>query len=246
MIEELERRSKLNPRYSLRAFAKSLNITPGGLSLILSGRRNLTKNTASRIADCLGLSPTIREIFLKNVNRGKLKTEPHDSNDYYQKISADKYTVIADWHHYAILSLIETKDFEPNLNWIASRLGITTGETKAAIERLKSLGVLDVSSKKWKQIGGPIKVENSSALSAAKKHQRQVLNKAIQSLEEDPFEIRDMASMTIAIDPNLVPTAKGHIRKFRRFLMELLESKGNQKEVYHLAIQLYPVSKRNK
>ena len=49
----------------------------------------------------------------------------------------------------------------------------------------------------------------------------------------------------MAIDPKDLSFASEEIRKFKIYLMSLLEKKKNAKEVYHLAIQLYPVSKRN-
>ena len=41
---ELERRCKANPAYSLRAFAKFLGVDPSFLSKVLSGKREVTRN----------------------------------------------------------------------------------------------------------------------------------------------------------------------------------------------------------
>ena len=52
-----------------------------------------------------------------------------------------------------------------------------------------------------------------------------------------------MSSMTLAIDPKLVPIAIKEIRKFRRKLTKFLESAAPAKEVYELSVQLFPISK---
>jgi len=256
--EELSKRCKLNPRYSLRAFARALGLTPAGLSLILSGKRGVTPTTAESIADHLGLDPVLREKFLEGIRRSKKQkklarksqrtpefSKPQNDSHYHQ-LTLDTFSLISDWQHYAILSLIETKGFKPRISWVASRLGISATEAKSAVERLKRLKILDTSQAPWKQMGGPLKIENTTALSAARRQQKQVLEKALYSLENDSFESRDISSMTMAIDPKLVPLARDEIKKFRRYLMNLLESKGNQEEVYHLGIQIYPVSKNKK
>lgn len=240
LTAELAQRCKRNPRYSLRAFAKILGLSPSGLSMLLSGQRSLKSTTAKKIAERLGFSPQLTEEFLNSCS--KINKKMICDHSRYQKISLETYEVIADWQHYAILSLTETKDFKPRLEWIAKRLGISRAETKLAVDRMVRLGILDIGI--WKQVGGPIKVENEIASSATQRNQTQILEMAIESLKNDPFETRDMASMTLAIDPAHLPMAKEEMRKFRRYLSEKIESLGNQKEVYHLALQLYPVSKK--
>jgi hypothetical protein len=47
----------------------------------------------------------------------------------------------------------------------------------------------------------------------------------------------------MAVDPALLPEAKDMIKKFRRRLSRFLES-GKKKEVYTIAIQLFPVSRQ--
>jgi plasmid maintenance system antidote protein VapI len=47
--EELSRRVSTNPKYSLRAFSKSLKIHPATLSHLLKGHRSFTERLATRI-----------------------------------------------------------------------------------------------------------------------------------------------------------------------------------------------------
>lgn len=54
--DELVRRCKKNPRFSLRAFARTLAIEPSALSKILHGKRALTPKMLLRIATQLGMS----------------------------------------------------------------------------------------------------------------------------------------------------------------------------------------------
>ena len=50
---ELERRCQSNPKYSLRAFAKALKMSPAALSYMLTGKRPVSKKTVKKIVDRL-------------------------------------------------------------------------------------------------------------------------------------------------------------------------------------------------
>ena len=55
--KELERRQKNNSAYSLRAFAKYLDVSPAALSQIMSGKRGVSVKRLNFLMDKLGLSP---------------------------------------------------------------------------------------------------------------------------------------------------------------------------------------------
>jgi transcriptional regulator with XRE-family HTH domain len=71
--DELEKRCKKNPRFSLRAFARTLDVEPSALSKILHGKRSLTPKMLLRMASQLGLPDNEIERFAKkhaSGNRG--------------------------------------------------------------------------------------------------------------------------------------------------------------------------------
>lgn len=63
-----ELRQKRNPRYSLRKYAKDLQLTPMHLSYILRGQRGLSRKKAESIAQFLRLSYSDRITFLRIVS----------------------------------------------------------------------------------------------------------------------------------------------------------------------------------
>jgi transcriptional regulator with XRE-family HTH domain len=229
-------RCKRNGRYSLRAFAKALNIDPSSLSQILSGKRPLTKKSMETICKRLGASPKeLRDFALLKVD---------SSEDHYHQIQMDTFSVISDWYHYAILELTFVSGFKADPKWIGKKLSITTEEARSAIERLKRLGLL------LEENGSTIKsskfltnLSNVDSSAAHRELQKQIIEKALLSIDDCPQEEKDITSMTMAIDVSNLETARGLIRKFRRDLCALLED-GDQTRVYNLGIQLYPISKQ--
>jgi uncharacterized protein (TIGR02147 family) len=72
---------------------------------------------------------------------------------------------------------------------------------------------------------------------------RQSIEQAVVSLNETPLDLRDISSITMAIDLKKLPMAKKIIQEFRHKMADVMEA-GNQTEVYNLNIQLVPVSTR--
>jgi len=252
--EELSKRIENNSSYSLRAFAKALGIEASALSEILSNKRVPSYKMAQTIIRSLRLSPTDEEHFLASVaqtqrSRGLKKMskkfrELKDPGTPARELSADLFRVISDWYHYAILEFTFVKGFRSSPQWIAKELGITVVEAKLAIERLKSLGLLtDENGKLSKTVGHFVTGDRHLTTPALKRRQKQILEKALYSLENDPIERRNMSAMTMAVDPKKIPQAKKMIDDFLNKLCSFLEE-GEQKEVYEFGTFLVPLQKK--
>src|SRR4051812_6132435 len=64
---EFETRFRRNASYSLRAYARDLGLQPARLSLILSGKKGLSRASATEIARRLGLSAREGALFVGQV-----------------------------------------------------------------------------------------------------------------------------------------------------------------------------------
>ena len=74
---ELEQRKIKNPRYSLRAFSRSLGINPGTLSAILRQKRPVSPSWCERLIERLGLlakeAAMFRHSVLETLQEHKVK-----------------------------------------------------------------------------------------------------------------------------------------------------------------------------
>lgn len=236
--QELSKRCKNNPHFSLRAFARTLDVEVSSLSKILNGKRSLSRKMLHRISSQLGLSPERVNYFEE-----KLKPRKRKKMEFTQ-LTLDMFTVISDWYHYALLELVTLKDFDPSHAWIAKRLGITVSEVNFAVERLQRLGMLEIEGDRWQQSSGHLTTIGSNfTASALKKLQNQILAQAQESLQSTKIERRDQSAMTMAIDSSKLEEAKQRITKFRRDMCAFLQDSNAKDEVYQLSISLFPVSK---
>ncbi len=252
--DELARRIERNPRYSMRAFANALGLNIGSLSSLLSGKRPLTMKTALRLCDALGMGPGERLRVLDAVAEAQAREKrmqiarlSDTASKIRYEIDEETFRVIGDWYHYAILQLVRTRPyresgFASESRWIASQLGISETEAALAVRRLESAGLLRRNGDgRLERTREQVTTADRSVTSAAlKRLQRQVREKAIHSLENDPIEARSMTSMTIAVDPSRLRQARIMIDEFQEKLGRFLEG-STQDSVYQISISLFPL-----
>jgi uncharacterized protein (TIGR02147 family) len=249
--QELARRCEKNPHYSLRAFARAMGIDAGTVSRYLNGKQIPSFKLSQRILGILDLQPREKEEFLHSLARSQnAKTSKERLIEIAVKQKPDPldieyYRVITDWYHAALMELTYVDGFRGSPRWIAKKLGIGQSEAQLAIKRLIKLGLLEKKNGKLVKTNEQLFTKDRHlTTSGLRKNQRQFLEKAIFSLENDAIEKRKVTSMTMAIDPKKLEIAKRMIDEFSLRICKVLES-GNRKIVYNLQMALYPIQKND-
>jgi len=242
---EYVRRRQKNPAYTMRSFARHLEISSGRMSEILAKKRNLTYAMADKVADRLGYAPPERHAFLELVStesssRKSSRTIKHSE---YTNLSAEMFSVIADWQHFAILNLIKLKSFRNEPRWIASRLNISVTEVHSALERLQMLGMIEkVPNSGLKRTISTFVTSYEVPSAALRRSHKQDLERAIAALEDVPLPLRNITSITFPADLKKIKKAKVLIKDFERRIAKLMNS-SKATAVYNLNVQLIPVTK---
>lgn len=243
----LEARKK-NPAYSLRSFAKRLSISSSTLSEVFNGKRQVSKKLAEKLLLALNVpqQEMIETLSLFQPRRHVLSKlmmkAPH-----WKLLQSDEYKLLSDWHHFAILSLLETQGSHDNPAWIAKRLSIDEQVANKALQLLTKLELLQINKNTGRltPTGAQYSTTDQIVSLALRKTHAQNLALAKDSLEKDSIDERDFSAVTMAIDPEKLPQAKRMIREFRDRLCSYLET-GSKKEVYKLCTQLIPLSREVK
>lgn len=136
--QELKRRQNKNISYSLRAFARDLEISPGYLWDFISGKRSLSKKKALKIAETLNLNKEDTHSFILS--------SQCTEDDY--KTGGLLYQLVSYWHHFAVLSLSKDPNNKANAKWIAERLVIKEQEAQEALELLLSQELVKIENGK--------------------------------------------------------------------------------------------------
>src|SRR3954468_370739 len=249
---------RTRPSFSFRLFSKLAGLrSPNFLKLVIDGERNLGADSVGRFAEALGLAGPDAEFFADLVAFGQAQTLA-EKNRAFERIAASRrfraarridgelFAYLSHWYNPAIRGLAARADFQEEPRWIASQLrpSITPAEAAEAMKLLLSLGLLVRDPK----TGGVVRGEPTlttehevRSLGAAAFH-RQMLERAAQSIESVPRELRNLAALTVCVSPETVALVKQRIHKFRESLTELCDSDTQGSTVYQLNVQWFPLS----
>lgn len=145
---ELLRRSRRNPQYSLRAYAKFLDIDPATLSQLLRGRRACTARTIRRLGLRLGLEESTIAAC-EAAASARIRTPRDASLRQLEELLRDTLEITEEWHHHALLELASDPRFTPDSRRVAATLGLTVDQVNVAIQRLARLGLLEMRGARW-------------------------------------------------------------------------------------------------
>ncbi|MES2768677.1 MAG: TIGR02147 family protein [Bdellovibrionota bacterium] len=234
---ELIKRCERNPSYSLRSFAKQLDIDPATLSSIISQKRPITEKTIKKLGTKLSLSPDELQNYISQKS----------TNELYAEFTQDLFAATSDWYHDAILELTRIKNFNPDFTWIAKTLDISVNQVRAAAERLCRLELLEIAPNgQWldKSRFNSNTLDSDFSSAAMRKYQMQILEKSMKALEDLPRTERDHTSMMVCGNAKDLKKAKELITEFRHNLAAFFQRKNIASEhVYQISVSLFPITK---
>lgn len=241
LIELLEKtfaeRCRKNPQYSLRAFARALDMDPSTLSAILRRKRTLTPKTARRLVEKLDIaSPAHAQTLLLSVIEPIGASVPE-----YDEFALETAEMISSWEHFAILAYFETNAKKRDVRSIALRLRLPQPVVIEALHRMQKIGLVEEVKTEWKLKSKNFATPSNVPNAALREANRQMVLKAAESIDLFDVEQRDVTGITFAADSKRLKEAKTMIKDFRRKLVDFLEN-GDSDQVYRLNIQIFPLT----
>ncbi len=233
LASDFAQRKRLNPNFSLRAYAKWLGLSPAQVSQMISGRRPITSATFGKIASKLGLSPLEKNLWLEQREPTAERQRVH--------LGEDNFRLISDWHHLAILGLTKVKGAKGDARWVARRLGLPVAEVNEAMSRMVRMGILEVAPA-LRQLSPPFEATSSIPSEAIRSYHRQSLRLALEKLDLLPNHRREFQSVTLALREPQLKTFRRLIDRFLNEASELADAGGEGEQVFHLNVQLFPVT----
>lgn len=257
---ELVNRTKTNPRYSLRAFARDLSIEPGQLSRVLNGKKNISQSVASYIANKMFDDVRKQEYFVTLVELATAKREDIKKNALNKlmdigsteslgaspamRLELETFKAMSDWYHSAILCLTSLKEFQPQPSWIARYLGISEIEAKTAVQRLLDLGLLVVEAGTLKQTSKKLATSNGVPSEVIRNYHKQMIGKALESVEGQKIEQRYLRGKTIAVSKEDLPRYQKAVENFMQEISGIVAKTETTDAIYQVNLQLFELKKQ--
>lgn len=254
----IEEKCKKNPAYSLRAAARDLEVSHGYLSLITRGKKRLSFQRALQISQLLRMDEARSELFLRAAALESIKnqasrayiensliSESSEKSHEYATLELDRFRILSEWYHIAILDLTHLKHFKADASWVATELGITVDQVKSAVARLERMGLLEITQGRWKKTTAKLFVPTTHSDRAIRLFHEQMIEKAQEALSSpDPadFHSREISGITFVADPSKMPEAKQLVEKFKRQMLSLMGS-GESSSLYQMNVQVFQLNK---
>lgn len=254
---ELNFRKRVNPRYSMRGFAKLLNTSPSSLSEILKKKQGLSKNKAQIICQKLNFSEPETDYFctLVEFHNGRTLSKRKLAQDQLinmrskkltTELERDYFEIVSNWYHFAIIELLKTKKIPKDSEFIANQLEISPDQAEKAIQVLLSNNLIKEDSGYLIDTGMHLTTKDGIPSSAIRNINRTLIAKAERSVEEQSSQNRHLSTLTIALNKAILPEVAKKISNFRKelnFFITNHKDNQNPNSVYCFASQLFELTK---
>jgi len=212
--EELQLRQSRRPQYSMRAFARDLEMSPSFLCEFLAGRQGLSKERVLWVSKKLNLSSEQCDHFWDLVESRFGRTAEakkaaefrvlQKTKNEQNHLSLERFHVIADWYHFPLLEILGLNHSSYAHKELADILGITEANIEAGLSRMKSVGLIEEEFTEFGTAKYKVKSEytmagdegESRAIQIA--HQ-QFLNKQALFAETKPLSERENLDVTFRL-----------------------------------------------
>jgi uncharacterized protein (TIGR02147 family) len=247
---EHELRRARRPAYSMRAFARDLEVSPSGLNDFLKGRVGMSPGRVEKIAQILRWSPTRKEHFLDLIY-SKHGQDPAVRQASQMRIKArlkegssgldlDAFKAISEWHHLVIRELCELKD-NLQIKEIAHELEISPQLAAKAVKRLLRLKLLKETSKGFKPTEANCHFGDEIPSEAIREFHSQILDLAQRALKEKSMNERESHSLIFSIRKEDLSSLRSDLKKAILQIANKYAHSENRSAIQALSLQVFPV-----
>lgn len=257
----LARLQQTNKAISLRSLAARLDLSPSYLSKVFRGERRLPLKQVGRLAKLLRLdhheTAELQRCVLGELETVKMGTGIRTQSGAlapegnvprkFRSLSEPDYWLLEKWYHVPLLNLATVKDFVPEKNWIAGRLGISPREAESSLDRLLRDGYLlrdedGTISRSQLQVRFPTTRSHERLRAFHRNMIARAADLLVRPPTEEEFAERLLSGLSLAGDPRQLASAKLIIEEALYRAAETLAS-GECTEIFQINLQLFKVTK---
>ncbi len=251
--KEYSLRLTRRPYYSMRAFARDLGLSPSSLSDFLKGKMGFTQGRALLLAKKIGLSSEEADHWIdvlemhygrstedRKLAKGRVRGRVRDRQS---QMSLDRFRIVADWYHFALLELIGIRGPLLDEKSAARQLGILVGEVHRSLKRLEAVGLLAKTAEGWQVQENTSFVGNHTPQAAIKQYHMQMMGKAQEALETQSLEEREFNSVIFSINKKDLDKFRSELRAVVFDVLNKYAVRTDKDAVYGISYQVFNMLK---
>ena len=228
-----------NPKFSLRGYAKTINMSSGRLSQYLSGKELPSDRTLQKISEIISLDEEQIKILKQYIEQQNYLRR---GAGFTNVCLNEDFNLLKDFDTWRIFNLLK---FKPRTGLKTEELSdILLIQQKKALDILINLqerGLIFEKTGRWERSLSNITTSNEIPSADIRGFHKNMIYESIKHLKEDNLEVRDFSSITLTLNPKKIEKAKMMIASFRgEFSKEMFERDSNS--LYQINFQLYPLT----
>jgi uncharacterized protein (TIGR02147 family) len=248
-----------DPRVSRRELSRRAgSSSPGFLTEVMDGDRQLTGPSVAAIARALGLSRAETEFFTALVDLDQAEDTPSRNHAWERIISARGLTqarkiegagfeYLSNWWYPVVRELAHRRDFVADPAQIARhvRPPITEAQARKALQCLVSLGLL--VEREGKLVPADVVVTTPHEVEGLAVHNYHLgmLERAREAIDRFEPEERHLVAATLSVPASLIPQLKREINAAQERILELASQPDQQvDQVLQIELLMFPLSDR--
>lgn len=220
-------------KVSLRSLAKSVGMSPGAISEILSGKRGLSERAALQILEGLPLPAEV-----KNRYQEMMSTEVQGNREL---LAEDAQILISHWYFMTIHCLFELEPAPRSAQEIAERLGLEEKDCQWALDCLVRYGLLRPDAEGHLEHTGIYWTTKEGVSDQVIQNAHVIeMGLAKRALTKIPVENRHISTITFTGNSRQFVRMQAEIQRFRDRISQIMEE-GDCDQIYKLNVQMFPV-----
>jgi uncharacterized protein (TIGR02147 family) len=257
--DSFESKRRQNPLFSVRSWAQQMGLK-GHSSLVffMRGQRKIRPNHIPNLLKGLRLSEGEEKFWSALVHLDNADSEEektfflnqlkllHPAQEY-NVLEVEKFRLVADWLHMALLEMTKLADFESEPEWIQKRLAfqVDIHQIQEALNRLVNLNLMRLENGRYVKTNERLTTPNDRASECIREHHKQVMQNGFKAIEQQDVSERVLNSCAMTVDASKINEAKELILKFRQDMAKLME-KPSGDETYQLSVQFFKLTDKKK
>ncbi|HEX2612057.1 MAG TPA: TIGR02147 family protein [Fibrobacteria bacterium] len=243
--------------FSHRAFLANAGMSgPTYLKRVMEGLHDLTPNSLPKFAKALELAAPEARYFEALVGFNQATT-PDGKDLHFKKLmelvparsqatlERGQYDYYRDWYNVAVRELLAIMPWRGNALEFSRQLTppVPPGKVKKAIELLQTLGLLtQVPGEGMRPTKALLKTDpNMESLLLPRFHQS-MAKLAVEALNRFPRHERYFSGTTVSVSRETYDIIVEKIRAVRREILQQVQADPSPERVYHLNMQLFPLT----
>jgi uncharacterized protein (TIGR02147 family) len=251
--DELYRRTVKNSKYSVRKFAKDLNISSSRLSELINFKKgDVSLSTLKKIARGLKLSEDELDYFYQltlsnSSTRPRIKALAHtklaesNAKNEYAIYRDEFHGLMQKWYYLALIELLTIGSHYSN-EFISEKLGIPENEIASAIEHLcEHKYVIRTKDGKYEKSNSLLKVESNTPSTMIQNYHIEMSAMAKRALQTQPIQNRKFLTSVISFEKKYLAEARVELENFIMQFTKKYISTENADSVYCAGLQFFEI-----